>query len=250
MTNSDRKRAAVQKLWDVYCGIFDRRGVNLLKVSAEWAEEKRQSLKNFSAMGSFDNLCRYGCAAIPLAITFGTIRPIRTSVHKWQGIAGGIREREQKIRALEKAADVLEDLLGSVANQITADLRGSMDPESIDGLRDGLMSPNQDGLKSISNNYFSDPAITMNALRQYASILENTNDSPDIFVRYLISAYVYRATREFHDAEVSALIGAAQGDDYEATAHKAWRNRNYDRLDANLGFLAEILMDLGRVLGK
>jgi hypothetical protein len=247
MTDSPEKLAAIQNLWNVHRAIYARRGVDVAKVFAGWAEQKRQSLQEYSATDSFDDLCKYGCAKLPLAIALGIIRPLDSFGPKWQRIMGGIRQREQKIRALEKAANVLEDLLGSAADEIIADFDKSMDTENLNALRNELVSPGENVLKTPPNNYVPHPAVTISTLRMYASILQNTSDSPDGFARYLISAYVYRTTGDFHDAEVSSLIGAARDDPYDPTAHRMWRNRNYEQLDKSLSFLADLLTDFGKV---
>jgi hypothetical protein len=247
MANSAGKRAALQNLWEVYREIFAHRGVDIAEQSAKWAEQKRQSLEEHGATGSFDHLCKHRCAKLPLAIAVGIVQPLRSSGKKWGKIMGATRQRDQKIRALEKAANVLEDLLGLVADELIVDTDGLMDTESRKALRKELVSPRENALKSATNIYVPDPAITINALRTYASILKNTTASPDMFAKYLISAYVYRATGGFHDVEVSSLLGAAMGVFYDETAHRMWRNRNYRRLDKSLGSVADLLIDFGKV---
>ncbi len=66
----------------------------------------------------------------------------------------------------------------------------------------------------------------------------------DTLAKYIFTAYVFRATTRFRDAEVSALIGASLGIDYDEIAHRMWRNRNYRRIDKKLSGIADMLTDL------
>ncbi|MBB5328425.1 hypothetical protein [Tunturiibacter gelidoferens] len=255
MTNSAKKLAALQNLWDVYRSTFASRSdiarrLDIADFFAKWAEQKRLAFKRDGAMGSFDDLCRYGCKKLPLAIVVGMKEPVRSFGEKWQKIMGPTRQREQKIKALEKAADALEEVLSSVVDVLTLDFVGSMNPESIKAIRRALITPDQNSLRPAIYSHVQDPAITISALRTYASILKYTTvTSPDMFARYLISAYVWRATGDFHDEEVSSLIAAGRDDVYDAQAHKMWRKRNYQRLNESLGSFADLLVDFGKVSG-
>ncbi len=249
------KLAVLQNLWDLYCSIFARKGLNIAWQSAKWAEQKRSSLDKYATDRSFDKLCKDGCAALPLAIAMSVFEPLRSFEKKWQTITGTRRQREQRIRAMKKSADVLEDLLGSLADVIIADSRASMDADSVDVIRSELISPNDNVLNSAAQLDVPDPSTTIRALRMYASILQmcespqkSTNVSAsDLLAKYLLSAYVHRATGRFHDKEVSALIGAALDFTYDETTHRVWRKRNYKRIDRNLSKLADIFVDFGKV---
>ena len=46
----------------------------------------------------------------------------------------------------------------------------------------------------------------------------------------VVTAYVKRETKRFHDKEVAALIGAVMGNCYAETDHKTWRYKHYKRL--------------------
>ena len=255
MKNSAARLAAAQNLWDLECSICAKRGLDFAGLCAKWAEKKRLSLEEYGPKKSFDNLRKEGCAALPLALLFATVRPLRSFGEKWQRITGTSRQREQKIRAMEKAADALEDLLGSLADVHIADLRESMDVDDLEALREELISPSDSALKTFASSYVADPSIVIHSLRVYESALnafqpssEDTSaTSSDMLAKYLFSAYVHRATGRFHDSEVSSLIGAALDVIYDETAHRMWRNRNYERIDKGLGFVAEILTDFGKV---
>lgn len=253
MKNSAAKLAAMQNLWDLYRSISAKRGLNVSERSARCAERRRRSLQKYVGRASFDKLRRAGCSALPLAITIAIMKPSRSFENKWQTITGSTRQRKQKIQAIEKAANVLEDLLGSLVDVMIEDRRGTIDIVSRKKLRNELISPNDDVLDTVKQPFMSDPAIIVRALRTYASILQMfesprnsaTLASSDMFAKYLFSAYVYRATGRFHDEEVSTLIGEVLGIPYEVTAHRMWRMRNYKRIDKNLSELAEMLFAFG-----
>jgi len=82
----------------------------------------------------------------------------------------------------------------------------------------------------------------------YAVSEETQAHSSDSIPKYLISAYVKRATGDFHDAQVSALIGSALGTGTcDETAHRMWRSRNYAQLEQEYSSLADLLMGIGVV---
>jgi hypothetical protein len=255
MRDKAARLAATQNLWNVYRSIYERRGFDIAGKCTRWAEQKRTSLEEYEATASFDNLCKDGCAPLPLAIAMAIFQPLRSFSRKWLEITGTPRQREQKIRAMEKAARALEDSLDSLVDVVTESMRGSTDADSLGELREELFSPSDSILRTATNSYVPDPATTIQALRMYASILnmlqsyqEDTSvTSSDMFAKYLFSAYVFRATGRFHDAEVSTLISAALDGSYDEPAHRMWRNRNYKRIDKSLSFLAEILLDFGKV---
>jgi hypothetical protein len=252
MVDHEDEYASLRKLWEMYCLIRAEEGIDAAKTWNEWAREIRKSLKDFAG-DCFDELCKLGCRALPFAITVALFRPLQSFQTKWQAATGPQRRREQKIRILEKAADALEELQSSLADVIVTS--SSLGPVAAKWLRNEIVSPSN--LAAIWRNDAPapHPATTIQALRLYASVLrifqslseETGIDSADIFARYLISAYVKKATGTFHDAEVSTLIGAALDSVYDETAHRMWRSRNYERLDKELSGLAGLLVGIGVV---
>jgi hypothetical protein len=247
--------AFLQKYWDINRSKFAELGIDMPQVLQEWAREKRDALKEFAAEDSFDELCKLGCNALSLAIALALFRPLQAIESKWQLVTGPRRRREQKIRALEKAAAALEELQGSFADAVIADQRQSLPPEFLEMLRREIINPSN--LDGIWPEFASGPhpATTTHALRLYASCLRKFGSiagdtgisSSDMISKYLITAYVHRATGSFHDAEVSGLIGAVLDGVYDETAHRMWRARNYGRIDADFSFLAELLIGIGVV---
>jgi hypothetical protein len=80
---------------------------------------------------------------------------------------------------------------------------------------------------------------------------ETQAHSAESLPKYLLSAYVKQATGDFHDREVSALIGSALGTGiYDETAHRMWRSRNYEQLDKTSSALANLLLGFGVVVSS
>ena len=184
------------------------------------------------------------------------MEPLRSFEDKWRKLSGTPRQRKQTIRSLEKAADALETLLDTVDAVVAEDL--SSDPVVADRLEQSwrmfMLLPDFWSGGTIAVPELS---VTIDGLRTYASVLrsfdlplKDIGASPaDMLAKYLFSAYVVRATTRFHDAEVSALIGATLGTFYDETAHRMWRKRNYKRIDKNFSSTLNMLTDVGSVLG-
>jgi len=134
MGRSAEKLAALQKLWDLYRSIFAQKGFDVAAEWTEWSEQKIQALDKYNSE-RFKKLCTDGCKTLPLAILMALIKPLSSIENQWTKITGTPRKREQKIRTIEKAAAVLEDLLGSLPDAPTADNRGTMDTDSLKELR-------------------------------------------------------------------------------------------------------------------
>jgi hypothetical protein len=257
--DSEAKLAAVRNLWEVNRSIFARRGFDIADRSAKWADRQRLSLDEYGPRKSFDDLCKKGCKSLPLAFLVAIIQPLRSFEKSWKEITGTPRQREQKIRAIERAAFAMEDLHDSFARVFIEGTTGeSTDEDELTQLRQELVQPfDKDAVAFAMNAGVPDPASMIYALKLYASVLsmlesaqeESGAASSDMLVKYLLSAYVYRATGRFYDKEVSALIGAALDPNYDETAHRVWRNRNgnYQRIDEKLSGIVDFLRDLGDI---
>jgi hypothetical protein len=249
MRDSARKRAAIQNFWSTYYSVFAKRGLNLTSRLGDWSGAKRESLDPYSSRKSFDDLCGHGCKELPLAVAMAIAQPLRSFERKWKQTTGTARQRQQRIRVIEKAAATLEGLLGSLADSFVEDWRGFIAAESREEIRQEMIRPIDDWPTWAP---MSDPAVVIRDLRTYASFLQlfelTRNDtavaSAEMVAKYLFSAYVFRATGQFHDAGVSVLIGAVLGVPYDETAHRMWRNRNYKRIDKKLSGIADMLTDL------
>lgn len=255
MESSDTDYSDLRTLWETYCSIHAENDLDIRAMWHRWAKEQRDSLREWSAETSFDALCENGCAALPLAITVASYQPLSALEKKWRLVVGPPRERDQKIRVLEKAATVLQELQISYADAVASDQKDLLHPEVLEWFRRELISPSHLDVRWPKNATAPHPATVVRSLRRYASCLrmfeaigdESHVGSTDTLSRYFVSAYVKRATGAFHDAEVSALIGAGLRTSYDETAHRVWRSRNYDRIDTQLSGLVEMLFGFGVV---
>lgn len=254
MSEVPNEHASLRRLWDNYLSIRAKQGIDMADEFHQWAIAKRDSLKKFGADRSFDELCRSGCQSLPLAMILASIRPLVSLEMKWREVLGSPRQQGQRIRALEKAAVALEDLQASFADAVLADYRRLVPPDMLESVRKELINPSD--LETIwPKTTAPHPATTIHTLRQYVSFLgkfgsiaeETRISSPDMLWKYTLSAYVKRATGGFYDAQVSALIGAVLNEVYDETAHRMWRSRNYERMDADFSFLAKLLISIGLV---
>lgn len=164
------------------------------------------------------------------------------------------RRRNQTISALEKAASALENLEKSFEDTLWArKFRRNQEmalrkTNSLD-----LSLPTDEG----EHPFVPPPLALIRTLRMYARVLKGFDDvatrtsihSPEAFGRYLISEFVKTTTGEYHDKEVSALIGCALGETYDETAHCVWRSRNYKHIQA-VSFPTELLIALGVLLAN
>lgn len=243
----------LRDLWHVLRSIHAEKGIDTVEVGNVWAGAIRDSFSRWASEKSLDELCRAGCSPIALALAFRLGDLAVSLVGKWKASVGSTRRRNQTIRALKKAADILGNLMKSFANAIVKDTEGILSPKPQEQLRDWIVTgQNAEWPKNAPAPH---PATTIRALRFYASTLQMFESLPKemqgvssyTVPKYLISAYVKRATGNFHDAHVSALIGSALGKVYDETTHRVWRSRNYKQLDKHLGWLAEILFGIGVV---
>src|SRR5258708_39399171 len=63
----DKKFESVQRLWDAYATILQRRGLDLHMAVVDGTERLRLSLSPPGARADFDELCEKGCAGSVLA---------------------------------------------------------------------------------------------------------------------------------------------------------------------------------------
>lgn len=212
------------QLWEALSGICQRRGVNLYESVVRWSERQRALVQRNNADYEYQTLLRAGCDPVPIAIAIQALVTFPDVASEWRRVVGPPRKRDQFVRKLRDAADVLEGLARA------AGLNGEQ----------GFWPP----------QLGASPHVTVAALRQYAAALGAFQSaardmelrSPRDLPRYLFTGYVFRASGRWHDDEVSIIIQAAeQGEVYDANAHKMWRTRNYARLNKHYHGLAELL---------
>jgi hypothetical protein len=110
---------------------------------------------------------------------------------------------------------------------------------------------------STASDFFPDPERLAQGLKVYASMLTWADELWDAMgvhsfqetTKYAFAGFVKRVSGKYHDKEVSALTGAAlQREDYDETAHRVWRIRNYPRLDKAIPFAALFAVAFNTVL--
>ena len=140
------------------------------------------------------------------------------------------------------------------ADAVVAGFRNLVPPDLLTRTRNELISPT-DLKDTWPKDAAPHPGETIRVLRLYASLLRKLGslgkktgiNSTDTLWKYVFSAYVHRATQGFHDVQVSRVIEAVLNEGYDETAHRMWRSRNYERIDADLSFLPKLLIGIGFV---
>ena len=197
----------------------------------------------WSAEADFDKLCGKGCSEVSLALALRCFRVAQSVERVWRKAVPSARRRQQVGRALDNAADAVEELQNALNLAVLEESKNPPEEnprESAPSDRQILNIVSRMEPEWPPNAPAPSPATMIRALRLYArtlnlfqSISQDTQaHSPDSIPRYLISGYVKRATGEFNDALVATLIGSTLGTGiYDETAHRMWRSRNYKRLE-------------------
>jgi hypothetical protein len=248
---------SMQKLWDMLCSIEASRGIDLRQAIESWVKKKRTSLSKWPSEGCFDRLCEAGCYPVSLAIALWAIEVSRSLGKKSRALINSTRHRNQISHALEKAANMLEELHESFGVLVFEDVKELLDKNvrrSIEGNPRSLGTVSTVDFLSLLNVPALNPVTTIRVLRAYVQVLHASQairldlgaHSSESLPKYIISAYVKEATGQFHDAEVSALIASALGkESYDETAHRMWRSRNYQRLNKKNFSLVRGLVGIG-----
>jgi hypothetical protein len=240
MSPTDRpkldKLEAEKALWDAHRQIWRARGVDLDKVSAEWAAGQAQKLASPGAQTDFAELCRHGCAPQVLAATIALFRFSPHVERLWAEMVGRPDKRQKAIRTLEKTAATLDEVLGEFI---------AAEDDSVRAALAGMGRLPLSRLISELRFYgrFLNLAKGLAADTETRSIKEVT--------KYLLTGYVKRATGQFRDRNVSALLGELVGPaDYDEVAQRMWRARNYRRLEKHFSKLTDLLFAMGVVIAR
>jgi hypothetical protein len=257
---NDKVKTA-REFWDLFCSLHKSKGIDLPEFLHSLARQVRESLSPWAAKADFDELCRKGCSEVSLALAFWSFEIAQSVERVWRKTVPSARRRQQVVQTLDNAADVLEELQNSVDLAVLEELKKSFPgylSESGTSDREILSTVSRMEPEWPTNAPAPAPTTVVRALRLYAQTLnlfraiseETEAHSWDSVPRYLISAYVKRATGSFSDAPVAALIGKALGTEaYDETAHRMWRFRNYERLQKEYALLIDILAGIGAVTG-
>jgi hypothetical protein len=116
-----------------------------------------------------------------------------------------------------------------------------------------------DVTKNLPPTTIAAPGLLISNLQQYANMLTWADRFGEVvgsnsfleLTKFALAGLVKRVTNRYHDREVSALTGAAlRNSDYDETAHRVWRIRNYSRLEATCPFAPLALQAVNFVLSK
>src|SRR5262249_33354114 len=175
-----------------------------------------------------------GCVPEVLATFLGLIRFAPRMNELWSETLGRIDRRQKALRLLAKAAEALKDFyiefpVPANANTPIAKTGQNWAPSILSEIE----SHNQKW-----------------ALFDLVAAEAKVNSIPEM-AKYLLVAYVKRATGRFHDRNASALLGEILGSvNYDEVAHRMWRNRNYERLEQALSMCSDLLLDLSLAVSR
>ncbi|MGE0405856.1 MAG: gamma-glutamylcyclotransferase [Candidatus Korobacteraceae bacterium] len=184
----------------------------------QWATSRLDQLKDFHIEQDWKRLEELGVAREVLAAAGMLINIAPIFDFMFKTFFGDKRQRQARSRALLTPIPALKEL-----DQLWASF--GVDSESF-----------ASATKQLS------PRSIISGLEHYSELMvfgENIFEILDAnsaleVARYTLAGLAKRVTGSFHDREVSALTGASlQKADYDETAHRVWRIRNYSRLDAS-----------------
>jgi hypothetical protein len=233
MNHNPDPNQALRKLWEVYVGIMQKRGIDLPAVVAAGAESMRGGLIEPGARTDFDQLCERGCFAPVLALLIWFMRFSPNIRELWSEIIGRQEKRQRTIRTFQKAADTIEDIF---ADLIKADKEITPDLTTLG---------------------FASPAKVAASLRFYCRVLDLSREvarrskirSSEEMAKFLLTGYVSKATGKPCDRNVSGIIAEILGPtDHHEVAQRMWRHRNTKRLKENLTWVTDLLYASGVVV--
>jgi hypothetical protein len=220
--------------WNAYRGVHQSKGIDIAQMLAALAADQEQRLNSPGAREDFAELCKHGCFSVTLAAIVALLRYSPSFERLWNLVVGQPNERDKATRALEDAANTLDNLFGVVIGTE----RDSLDKELT-----------QAGRLPISR--------MASELRSYVKLLnfaerlstDTEARSPVELSKYLLTGYTLRMTGRFHDRCVSGVIGEIVGPpDYNEVAHRMWRSRNYDRLEGHFSDMTKFLVAMSVVI--
>lgn len=174
----------------------------------------------------FIELCDAGCVPVVLAGVTGLLRYSPRLAKFWEDMAGQTDECDKAIRSLEKASKVI---------------RKTFDQFDLD---------NEAAVQKLSAIGWLSPPSVVTELEMYIRLLGFTKSikketgahSLEELIKYVLSDFVKRLTRGFHDRNTSGLIAGITGNpEYNEVAHRMWRRRNFERLRPNYEWVTRFL---------
>jgi hypothetical protein len=224
--------AAEQKIWEFHRKILLARGVDPIK----WAAKQVDRLTSPDACTSFAELSVHHCTPIVIAAILALLRYSPFLQGIWTQIVGDSKKRKKVSRSLMKTASLIEASFCDLISLEDDDARGAY--------RDFGRIPLSELVSELKfYNEYVDMAKQLSVDTETRSIRD--------FLKYLLVAYVRRATGTFHDRQVSALLADVTGhEDYNEVAQRMWRSRNYKRMEKHFSKFADFLLAMDIVISR
>jgi len=221
---------AVRNLLDTYNNIFLASGVDPLNYFRAWVEVQRKELSQ--SKRDFEELSVAGCSPQILGGLIGLLKNAPQLERAWEEAAGPRAKRQRAIRAVENAAQILEDLFPRqvAENEELVNKQIALS---------GHLAPT----KLISELWFYSELLSFDERLAKDSNYHSISD----FVKYTLVAYVKCSTGKPHDRSVSALLDEVNGP-YDIEALKMWRSRKQKSIGKSFSRLPLFLRTVGIVL--
>ncbi len=223
-------------LWKAYRDPRRAKGFDVAKFYTDLAEEQKQKLTSPGAREDFTELCDAGCFQLVLAGIVALLRYSPLLEGFWTEMVGHPENREKATRALENAAQTLENLFSGV---IATENEG----KNVEFAKIGRLPVSR---------VVSELRIYIRFINFASSMSVDTETrSPMELSKYLLSSYVRVMTGRFHDRSVSGLVGEAFSSlEYNEVAHRMWRTRNYERIDKHFSWITRFLVAMSVVIAQ
>jgi hypothetical protein len=199
----------IQGFFDVYRKIDKARGIDQEQLFAFFAEWEMKGLSSPGARTDFVTICQHGCYAPVLAAIVASFRAFPQVEQFWTEVICKGDKRRKAVNTFEKAASVFEEMFRDIL------------PLENENLKQNFIRLGRIPLSRLISELrfyvrFFNLAEGLGAGAETRSLQEVS--------RYLLAAYVKKATGRFHDANVSGLLAEVIGPaDYNEVAQRMWR---------------------------
>jgi hypothetical protein len=224
-----------QELWNLMREVRREQGIDLDGFLREAVEHVTLKLPLPGPRADFMELEQAGCSPVVLGLLVALIHYTPTVKQFWETAVGIPNERRKAKKELEATANRLKRIFASTLN---ADHRIK---------------------EKLSRSPILMPSQLISQLKLYVKLItfaerlaeKSEVHSLDDFAKYLLAAYVKRATGNFCDRQVSGVLAGLIGPtSFDDTAQRVWRRRNYARLETHLSRFADMLNAMGIVTGE
>jgi hypothetical protein len=195
----------------------------------QWSVYRLHLLSDFNIQGDVDKLSNRGIAIQTIALAMMAINIAPGFDYFLKQHFGDRKTRRTKTETIEAVIPVIREF---------AKLQeGFMEQKTPEEFFKTWKIPHPDSVVKALEYYI----FLLNGGELLFEVLE-ANSLTEI-AKFALAAAVNSATGRFYDREVSALTGAAlQKSDYDETAHRVWRIRNFDRLAKTPARFAAVLL--------